>query len=86
MEFCIKNPESIFTVVPKDFEEIRERLPFRKQKEVAAAFNKEAKAETLKKGGILENAKRNFRFGRRVSFGDSAGLDFCEMRWRGCFL
>ncbi|MBW0435667.1 PcfJ domain-containing protein [Leptospira yasudae] len=36
LEFCIKNPESILTVVPKDFEEIRERLPFRKQKEVAA--------------------------------------------------
>lgn len=38
LEFCFKNPESIFNVVPKDFEKIRERLLFRKRKEVAEYF------------------------------------------------
>lgn len=38
LEYCLENPKSIFSVIPKDFETVRENFPFLKRKVIATYF------------------------------------------------
>ncbi|WP_061260421.1 PcfJ domain-containing protein [Leptospira interrogans] len=38
LEYCLENPKSIFLVIPKDFETVREKFPFLKRKVIATYF------------------------------------------------